>query len=110
MADPRTKLKTKILNCQMEPYIAEMLTQMNLKTGLTKAQLVREGIISRFRMMYANEPHCADNTSCKCPAMHTVQPATRISDEDLVIQQQEQNKALTVAPNTQTIAGGQNGG
>lgn len=90
MADPRQKLKTVILNCQMEPYIAAMLTQMKEKTGLTKAQIVREGIIARFRMDYANEPHCATGALCQCPQMHQVKPSNRLSDEDLLLQMQQE--------------------
>lgn len=86
MPSPKVKLKTIPVNVYMEPYVKDMLLKLAQEEAVPMSQIVREGIVSRYRHSFANEPHCANSTECRCPAMHSIQPKARLSDEELMRQ------------------------
>lgn len=98
MPSPKTKLKTIPVNVYMEPFVKAMLKKLAQEEAVPMSQIIREAIVSRYRHSFANEPHCANSTECRCPAMHSIQPKERLSDEDLIRQHGGSNVSQLDAP------------
>lgn len=81
--DPQDK-KTIALNIQLSETSKEMLRQLKKDTGLGYGAILRDAIVMRYRMRFNNEPRCVDGQSCKCPHLHQIQQADKLTDAELM--------------------------
>ncbi len=78
------KPKETPLNVYMDPQIKKMLLKLASDGNCSMAHVLRDAVSAQYRHRYGNEPHCADCSLCKCPAMHAVRPTERLTDAELV--------------------------
>ena len=89
----KRKNKTHEFNVKISEDERAMLGQLAKDANVTMAEILRSAISSRFRMRFANEPHCTTGNNCLCPNMHTIQQADRPTDSELLEKVQNDNAA-----------------
>lgn len=78
----QTKAPSHKFNVILDPATYAALTAMAQSQSVARGHIIRGAIRDRYKMLFQNEPTCANGQGCLCPINHTVQQQAALQKTD----------------------------